>query len=91
MSYRFGDFEIEPLRHELRKSGILIAIEPQVFALLLYLVENRDHLVGKEELNREIWQGRVVSEWAMSTRHHQGEIRKPSAPPQVLCGLRWHC
>ncbi len=67
MSYLFGDCELEPVRHELRRRATPVAVEPQVFLLLLYLVEHRDRLITKEELNRVIWDGRVVSEWAMSS------------------------
>jgi TolB-like protein/DNA-binding winged helix-turn-helix (wHTH) protein len=67
MSYLFGDCELEPVRHELLRSATPVAVEPQVFTLLLYLVEHRDRLISKEELNRVIWDGRIVSEWAMSS------------------------
>jgi TolB-like protein/Tfp pilus assembly protein PilF len=66
MSYLFGDCELDPALHELRRQGRSIAVEPQVFDFLLYLVERRERLVGHEELNQQIWQGRAVSDWALS-------------------------
>ena len=43
-------------------------IEPQVFDLLVHLVENRDRVVTKDELIQNIWNGRTVSESALTTR-----------------------
>jgi TolB-like protein len=67
MAYRFGDCELDPGLHELRSKGRVSAIEPKVFDLLLYLIENRDRLVGKDELNQRIWNGRFVSDASLST------------------------
>jgi adenylate cyclase len=65
--YVFGQCELDLSLHELRRDGQVCAIEPQVFDLLLYLIENRDRLISKDELNEEIWQSRFVSESALST------------------------
>jgi TolB-like protein/DNA-binding winged helix-turn-helix (wHTH) protein/Flp pilus assembly protein TadD len=67
LDYRFGEFEIDLGQHELRRSGQAVRIEPQVFDLLLYLVRHRDRIVSKDELIEAIWQGRVISEAALST------------------------
>lgn len=67
MAYRFGDCELDPGLHELQSKGRFLAIEPKVFDLLLYLIENRDRLVGKDELNQRIWNGRFVSDSSLST------------------------
>ena len=48
-------------RRELRRGEDRIAIEPQVFDLLVYLVENRDRVVRKDDLIANIWDGRIVS------------------------------
>ena len=66
MAYLFGDCQLDPGLHELRRAGGAVAIEPQVFDLLLYLVEHRERLVGRDELNQQIWHGRAVSDWALS-------------------------
>ena len=68
MIYRFADSELDTARYELRCQGVRRPIEPQVFDLLLYLVENRDRTVTKDELYKAIWQGRIVSELALSSR-----------------------
>jgi adenylate cyclase len=66
--YRFADSELDTERYELRWQGALRPVEPQVFDLLRYLVENRDRTVTKEELHEAIWQRRIVSESALSSR-----------------------
>ena len=68
MIYRFADCELDTGRYELRCQGVLKAVEPQVFDLLRYLLENRDRTITKDELYKAIWQGRFVSESALSTR-----------------------
>ncbi len=67
MTYLFGDCELNPEIHELQKAGRVIAVEPRVLDLLLYLVEHRERLIGRDELNRNLWDGRIVSDWALST------------------------
>src|SRR5262249_48493660 len=49
-------------------AGDLVAIEPQVFDLLAFLVSNRDRVVSKDDLFAAIWDGRTVSESALTTR-----------------------
>jgi len=66
MTYLFGNCELDNALRELRRDGAARAIEPQVFDLLLYLLENRDRMVSKEELNQRIWKGRFVSEASLS-------------------------
>jgi TolB-like protein/tetratricopeptide (TPR) repeat protein len=68
MTYRVGDLELDPQRFELRRAGSPVAIEPQVLSLLFLLVENRDRLLTKDEIIAKIWNGRIVSESAMTSR-----------------------
>jgi TolB-like protein len=70
MLYRFGDFELDLDRIELRAqgSGERIALEPQVFALLALLVDARDRMVSKDELFEKIWDGRIVTDSALASR-----------------------
>jgi len=68
MIYRFDQFELDTEKLELRGDGGLIALEPQVFALLVFLVENRDRVVTKDEIVEKIWDGRIVSDSAVSSR-----------------------
>ncbi|MBI1365747.1 MAG: transcriptional regulator [Alphaproteobacteria bacterium] len=68
MIYCFGDFELDTSKVELRRQGAAQAIERQVFALLLLLVENRDRMVSKDEIIEKIWDGRIVSDSAIASR-----------------------
>ena len=68
MRYSFDEFELTLDAFELRKSSELVAVEPQVFGLLVHLIENRDRVVTRDELIEAIWDGRFVSESAVSTR-----------------------
>jgi TolB-like protein len=66
--YRFGEFELDLARAELRAGGATRPLEPQVFALIAHLVENRDRLVSRDELLERVWDGRVVSDAAIASR-----------------------
>lgn len=67
MLYRFDDFELDFSRMQLRRSGDEIAVEPRPFSLLCLLVQNHDRLISKDEVIEHVWNGRVVSEAAVST------------------------
>lgn len=68
MPFQFGEFVLDPGRRELRRAGALVAVEPQVFDLLIYLIENRDRVVTKDDLLEAVWGGRIVSESTLTTR-----------------------
>lgn len=68
MTYRFDDFLVDPGRRELTHAGQPVAVEPQVFSLLVHLLDNRDRVVSKQELIEAIWDGRFVSDSAISSR-----------------------
>jgi TolB-like protein/cytochrome c-type biogenesis protein CcmH/NrfG len=68
VAYQFEDFVLDPERRELRRSGALVSLEPQVFDLLLYLVRNRERVVTRDNLLDAIWNGRVVSESTLTSR-----------------------
>jgi TolB-like protein/cytochrome c-type biogenesis protein CcmH/NrfG len=64
----FEDCELDRDKVELRRAGELIAVEPQVFALLVLLVENRERMVSRDEIVARVWDGRIVSESALDSR-----------------------
>jgi pimeloyl-ACP methyl ester carboxylesterase len=64
----FDDCLLDTDRRELRRGSQLVAIEPQVFDILVYLVENRDRVVSKDDLIASVWRGRVVSDSTMDSR-----------------------
>jgi DNA-binding response OmpR family regulator len=66
MIYRFGAYELDPQRRELRCEGSPIAIEPKVFEMLVYLLQHHERVVSKEELLAHCWPGTFVSDAALS-------------------------
>ncbi|MGH1493586.1 MAG: winged helix-turn-helix domain-containing protein [Acidimicrobiales bacterium] len=64
----FGEYELDADMCELRRGGERIAMEPQVYDVLAYLVGRRGHVVTKHELLDEVWGDRFVSEGALSSR-----------------------
>jgi TolB-like protein/DNA-binding winged helix-turn-helix (wHTH) protein len=60
--FRFDDVEIDSARYELRRAGAPVPLEPKVLDLLLHLVQQRERLVTKEELLRQVWPDVHVSE-----------------------------
>ena len=68
MIYYFGQFELDMARFELREEGAVQPLEPQVFTLLAYLIEHRERLVPKNELFEKLWEGRVVTDSALTSR-----------------------
>ena len=68
MQFRFGDQLIDIDRRELWRGRELIALEPQVFDVLVYLVQNRDRVVSKDDLLAAVWGGRIVSDSALTSR-----------------------
>jgi TolB-like protein len=65
---RFGDFELDTARLQLREAGERVPIEPQVFDLLVFLARNADRTVTKAEIFAAIWGDRIVSDAALSSQ-----------------------
>lgn len=68
MIYRFGDHTLDTESLRLTANGEEIAVEPQVFSLLLYLVEHRERVVSKDEIIEHVWDGRIVSDGTLTSR-----------------------
>ena len=68
MIYQFRDCELDSERLEFRRNGISQSLEPQVFRLVVHLIENRHRVVTRNELYDTIWSGRVVAESALYGR-----------------------
>jgi TolB-like protein/cytochrome c-type biogenesis protein CcmH/NrfG len=68
VAIHFEDFVLDPERRELRRADTLVALEPQVFDLLLYLVRNRERVLTRDNILDAIWNGRVVSESTLTSR-----------------------
>ena len=68
MLFSFEDFTLDVGRRELRRGAQAIALEPQVFDLLVYLIENRERVVSRDDLIASVWGGRIVSESTLASR-----------------------
>jgi pimeloyl-ACP methyl ester carboxylesterase/DNA-binding winged helix-turn-helix (wHTH) protein len=68
VQFLFADHTLDPERRELWRGSEQIALEPQVFDLLVYLIRNRDRVVSKDDLIAEVWGGRIVSDSTLTSR-----------------------
>jgi TolB-like protein len=74
MQYHFEDFVLDPERRELVRGSDSIETGPQVFDVLLHLVQNREHVVTKDNLIDVVWGGRIISESTLTS--HINAVRK---------------
>jgi TolB-like protein len=68
LRYLFAEYALDTDRRELRRGSDLVAIEPQVFDLLVHLIRNRDRVVSKDDLLASVWHRRAISESALFNR-----------------------
>jgi pimeloyl-ACP methyl ester carboxylesterase/DNA-binding winged helix-turn-helix (wHTH) protein len=68
MLFRFEDCALDTDRREFRRGPDLVTLEPQVFDLLIYLVQNRERVVTKDDLIAAVWGGRIVSDSTLQSR-----------------------
>ncbi len=68
MIFRINRCVVDTTAFELRRDGEVVAVQPQVFDLLVLLLENRDRVVTKDEIFERIWKNRIVSDAALSSR-----------------------
>lgn len=68
MIYRFDSCCLDVDRRELFRNGVCVSVEPQVFDLIHFLIRNRDRVVSRDDLVRHVWNGRVVSDSAVTSR-----------------------
>jgi TolB-like protein len=66
--YSFENYTLDTDRRELRRGTHLLAVEPQVFDLLHFLVRHRDRVVTRDNILDAVWNGRAVSESALAVR-----------------------
>ncbi|MCG8433148.1 MAG: tetratricopeptide repeat protein [Gammaproteobacteria bacterium] len=64
--YRFGDCVLDAANRELSRAGRVVEVQSKAFDLLLYLIEHRDRIIDKDELQNAVWAGRIVSEAALT-------------------------
>jgi TolB-like protein/cytochrome c-type biogenesis protein CcmH/NrfG len=68
VQFIFGDHTLDTERRELCRGDTMIAIQPQVFDVLVYLLQNRERVVRKDDLIALVWQGRIVSDSTLTSR-----------------------
>jgi DNA-binding winged helix-turn-helix (wHTH) protein len=65
-SYKFGPYLLNPLERVFLRDGEPVSLTPKCFDLLVILVENSGHLLGKEELIERLWPGQFVEDSNLS-------------------------
>jgi DNA-binding winged helix-turn-helix (wHTH) protein len=68
MIFCFGNCEIDVDRRELRQGGTAVHVQPQVFDLLVYLLDNRGRVVSRDDIIGSVWGDRIVSESTLTSR-----------------------
>jgi TolB-like protein len=68
LRYLFEEYAFDTDRRELHRGADVVSVAPQVFDLLDYLIRNRERVVSKDDLINAIWNGRSVSDAALTTR-----------------------
>jgi len=68
VQFYFDDYTLDVKRRELSRGSSPVAVEPQVFDLLHYLVKNRDRVVSKDDLLATVWHDRIVSDSTVASR-----------------------
>ncbi len=64
--FGFGSFSIDPASYTLRASGEPVQVEPRVLELLVYLIRHRERVVSKDELLKQLWPHKYVTESALT-------------------------
>ncbi len=68
MKFNFEDHVLDTALRELRRGGELVPMQPQVFDLLVHLLQHRDHVVSRDDLIELVWGGRIVSDSTLDSR-----------------------
>jgi DNA-binding winged helix-turn-helix (wHTH) protein len=66
LRYFFEEYALDTDRRELHRGPDVVSVAPQVFDLLDYLIGNRERVVSKDDLINSIWNGRSVSDAALT-------------------------
>jgi TolB-like protein len=68
VKFNFDNHILDTDRRELRRDGGLVAMQPQVFDLLVHLLMHRDRVVTRDDLIALVWGGRIVSDSTLDSR-----------------------
>src|SRR5262245_11416867 len=67
MQYVFGDCALDTQRYELRRGGVRIPLRRKVFQVLVYLIEQRDRVVSRDEVLAQVWPDQYVGEETLTS------------------------
>src|SRR5262245_33353554 len=70
--YRVGDYTIDAALFRITRGSEVVAVEPKVFDLLVYLIEHRGRVLSRDELFQKVWDGREVSDATLSNHIKSG-------------------
>lgn len=68
MNFNFGPYQVDTGRLELTRNGDPIALQPQAYSLLVFLIENADRVVSKDEIIEIVWKGKIVGDGTLNAR-----------------------
>ena len=68
VKFNFDNHILDTDRRELRRGADLVAMQPQVFDLLVHLLKHRDRVVSRDDLIALVWGGRIVSDSTLDSR-----------------------
>ena len=90
MRYIFGDYSLDTQRYELRRTGDLIPLGPQVFNVLAYLLAHRDRVVSRDELFARLWPDQFVTDDALGRciRAARRALEDDAAAPRCIMTTR---
>src|SRR5215213_663203 len=64
----FEKYVLDTDLRELQRGESPVPVQPQVFDLRVFLIENHDRVVTKDDLLEAVWNGRIVSESTLISR-----------------------
>ena len=72
--------------HKLRKGDELIGLKAMEYKMLIYLLENRNRVVTKDELLKNVWDDEYIGEGTLAVhiRHLREKIEKDPKNPEVI-------
>lgn len=90
--YRFSDCVVDRARREITRNGDAVRIEPKVLEVLLYLIDNRERSVSKDELQDEIWRGVIVTDASLmrSVMKARRAVGDDPQNPRIIKTVRGH-
>lgn len=62
MKWLFATHQLDDERFELKRCGVVVPVQRRAFDVLLYLLENADRVVSRDELLAEVWGSVAVTD-----------------------------